>query len=205
MQGYTGLTGAIADAYAEAGHSFYYLSFDHDNVTLAWDSETGLWHERGTWISESNQYVSWRPRFYAYAFGEQRVLDRSGGQLYRIGTDLTTDVDARAIRRLRRAPAIMRENKRIFYSGFELDLEPGIGTVSVADPQVMLRVSNDGGRTWITEQWRSAGKTGEFHRRVRWNRMGSARRRVFEVSVTDAVPWKITGAYLQTQPEVGAE
>jgi PKD repeat protein len=65
-----------------------------------------------------------------------------------------------------------------------------------ADPQVMLRLSNDGGKTWITEQWRSAGRVGEYLRRVRWNRLGCARRRVFEVSVTDPAPWKVTGAYL---------
>ena len=70
-----------------------------------------------------------------------------------------------------------------------------------ADPQVMLRVSNDGGLTWVTEQWRSAGRTGEFDWRVRWNRMGMARRRVFEVSVTDPVAWKITGAYLKADSE----
>ncbi|MEK9723025.1 MAG: PKD domain-containing protein [Rhodospirillaceae bacterium] len=65
------------------------------------------------------------------------------------------------------------------------------------DPQVMLRVSNDGGKTWITEQWRSAGKTGEYLRRVRWNRLGVARRRVFEVIVTDPIAWKLTGAYVE--------
>lgn len=64
------------------------------------------------------------------------------------------------------------------------------------DPQVMLRISNDGGKTWISEQWRSAGKMGEYLRRVRWNRLGAARRRVFEISMTDPVAWKITGAYL---------
>jgi len=68
------------------------------------------------------------------------------------------------------------------------------------DPQVMLRISNDGGKTWITEQWRSAGKVGEWSQRVRWNRLGSARRRVLEVSVTDPAPWKITGAYLELGP-----
>ena len=65
------------------------------------------------------------------------------------------------------------------------------------DPQVMLRLSNDGGKNWISEQWRSAGKLGEYEHRVRWNRLGMARRRVFEVSVTDPIPWRITGAYLK--------
>jgi hypothetical protein len=62
----------------------------------------------------------------------------------------------------------------------------------------MLRISNDGGKTWPAEMWRSAGKVGEYYRRVRWERLGAARRRVFEVTVTDPIPWRITGAYLQT-------
>src|SRR3972149_14181 len=75
--------------------------------------------------------------------------------------------------------------------------DPGFVQWPGSDPQVMLRISNDGGKTWVTEQWRSAGKMGEYHRRVRWNRLGAARRRVFEASVTDPIPWKITGAYLR--------
>jgi len=64
------------------------------------------------------------------------------------------------------------------------------------DPQVMLRFSNDGGKTWINQPQRSAGKIGEYTKRIRWNRLGCARRRVFEVSVTDPIPWKLVGAYL---------
>lgn len=67
------------------------------------------------------------------------------------------------------------------------------------DPQVMLRTSNDGGRTYVSERWRSAGKTGEYTRRVRWTRCGSARRRVYEVIVSDPIPWRITGAYLRAE------
>lgn len=70
-------------------------------------------------------------------------------------------------------------------------------TMQAEDPQVMLRISNDAGKTWISEQWRSAGKLGEWAKRIRWNRLGSARRRVFEVVVTDPVPWRLVGADLE--------
>ena len=76
---------------------------------------------------------------------------------------------------------------------------PAYGLTPGADPQVMLRISNDGGKTWTEELWRSAGKLGEYTKRVSWNRMGSARRRVFEVTMTDPIPWKITGCYLESQ------
>ena len=65
-----------------------------------------------------------------------------------------------------------------------------------SNPQVMLRFSNDGGRTWSAEKWRPAGKQGEYGKRVRWNRLGNGRRRVFEVVVTDPIQWRIVGAYL---------
>jgi hypothetical protein len=46
-----------------------------------------------------------------------------------MGLDLNLDVDGLNIRRVRRAPAIINENKRVYYSEFELDIEPGL-----ADP-----------------------------------------------------------------------
>ncbi len=77
---------------------------------------------------------------------------------------------------------------------------PSISTgVPLPEPEVMLRLSNDGGRTWTCEMIRTTGKRGEYWRRVRWNRLGCARRRVFEVSVSDPIPWRIVGAYVESQ------
>jgi hypothetical protein len=105
------------------------LGFDQADATWCWDAETKLWHERGTWIAGESRYVVWRPRYYARAFEEHRMLDAAGGSVYRMGLDLQLDVDGLNIRRVRRAPAIINENKRVYYSEFELDIEPGL-----ADP-----------------------------------------------------------------------
>jgi len=66
-----------------------------------------------------------------------------------------------------------------------------------ADPVVILRVSNDGGKTWLPEQMRRLGKAGEYLRRVRWNRLGQARRRVFEVIMVDPSSSRVVGAYFR--------
>jgi len=55
------------------------------------------------------------------------MLDAAGGSIYHLSANYTTDVDGAYIRRVRRAPAISNENKRVFYASFELDLEPGLG------------------------------------------------------------------------------
>ena len=72
-----------------------------------------------------------------------------------------------------------------------------------ADPQVMLRWSDDGGHTWSNEHWRSMGKIGETGRRVLWRRLGMTlklRDRVYEVSGTDPVKIAIMGAELIVSP-----
>jgi len=206
ISGYSDFASAFAESYSDRGHTFYVLTFEDSNITWVWDSKTNLWHQRGTWNEVTGSWTSWRPRYHAFAFGEHRILDSGAGQavgagnpssLYRMGSDLYEDIDGGAIRRVRRAPALMAENKRVFYSDFELDLEPGLGTSGQGeDPQVMMRMSDDGGKTWGIERMRSAGKTGEYGTRVRWNRLGAARRRVYEVSVSDPIPWRLTGAYL---------
>lgn len=67
------------------------------------------------------------------------------------------------------------------------------------DPQVMMRFSNDGGLTWSNEEWRSAGRLGDYGRRVRWTRGGSGRKRVYEVSGSDPVFSPILGAWLEAK------
>jgi len=72
-------------------------------------------------------------------------------------------------------------------------------TVQGANPQVMLRWSDDGGHTWSNEHWASMGATGEYGRRIFWRRLGMTmklRDRVYEISGTDPVKIAIMGAEL---------
>ena len=205
IDGYDKIEDAQSFCYTDRGHTFFVLSFPAADITWAYDTRTDSWAERATWISENSEWEAWRPRWYAYAFGEQRILDAGGGAIYRMGSDVFTDVDGREIRRVRRAPCPYNENKRLFYHEFQLDLEPGLGLVSGqgSDPTVMMRMSNDGGKTWGNERTASAGAIGEYKTRVNWHRLGMSRRRVFEVSVTDPIPWRVTNAYLEMKPGRG--
>jgi hypothetical protein len=82
----------------------------------------------------------------------------------------------------------------------DLITEALLTPVQGANPQVMLRWSDDGGHTWSYEQWRSMGKIGEYGYRAIWRRLGMTtklRDRVYEISATDPVKIAITGAELQ--------
>lgn len=246
---YDTIEDAVIDAYSEAGHLFFVLTFPTEDITWAWDAQLNKWHRRGTWISEENRFRAWRPRWHALAFGEHRMLDSETGGVYRMAIPYGLDVDGRPLRRVRRGPTLSVENQLIFYSSFELNLEPGLGlpphqsavlpimdeTEALAvglipgvdfvtsadaqtfivnpttnrqgwDPQVMLRFSDDGGKTWSTEMMRGAGKSGEWYVLVQWFRLGAARRRIFEISTSDPIPFRIMDAFLGLgQPIKGAE
>jgi len=127
------------------------------------------------------------------------MLDARNGAVYHMDESFFTDVEGRAIRRLRRSPTMFKEDYQIGIDAFELNMEIGLGnTVDPgSNPQVMLRSSYDGGKTWGNERWKAAGRVGEFKTRVIWNRMGRGRRRTFEIVVSDGVPWRILGASVE--------
>jgi len=194
---------AVADAYEYKGHPFYMLTFPTAGVTWVYDLSTQKWHQRGTWNTSTSSYDAWRPLYHAVAFGKHLIGDRSDGVIYEMRGDFTTDVGDVDIRRVRRAPVISFENKRVRYNRFELDLEVGLGNAVAPgdDPQVTLMYSRDAGKTWATAGNRSAGSgaLGEYRTRVFWNRLGTARNACFEIVVTDQIPWRITGAYLEAR------
>jgi len=70
-------------------------------------------------------------------------------------------------------------------------------TTTTNNPQAMLRWSNDGGSTWSKEYWVSIGKMGKYRNRAIWRRLGMARDRIFEVSITDPVNAVIVSANLK--------
>ena len=65
------------------------------------------------------------------------------------------------------------------------------------NPQAMLRWSNDGGSTWSNEHWASIGSIGKYKNRAIWRRLGTARDRIFEVSISDPVKAVIVSANLK--------
>jgi len=206
IEGLASISDATGDVYEDRGHTFYLLSIPDAKITYVWDDQSRLWCERGTWLQDDREYGVWRPQWHAHAFGEHRWLDSGSGKVYKSDHSVGTDADGTEIRRLRRTPPIQFEGERMFFSSLELDLETGLGlqTGQGSDPQVSMRSSNDGGRQWSSEAWRSAGKVGKYLTRVRWNRQGAARRRVYEFVVSDPIPWRLANAYLTMgQPPTG--
>lgn len=98
---------------------------------------------------------------------------------------------------------LLAENGDILETENGDDIILDYATVQGANPEVMLRWSDDGGHTWSNEHWASMGRIGQYGRRVFWRRLGMTlklRDRVYEVSGTDPVKIAIVGAELLLSP-----
>lgn len=180
-------------------HPIYMLVFPTANKTWCYDAHSGSWFEWLEWSGpDFNRY---RLNCFAKAHGKLLVGDYRDGRMYEMSFDAYTNAGD-PIRCLRVCPYIWNAGKRLFHSRLELFIEAGVGLLSgdsdSTDPQWSLRWSNDG-RTWSNELTRSMGRFGEHFKQVIWNRLGSARNRIYEVSSSAPVKKVILGASLEVE------
>ncbi len=189
----------FADSYAwvyhEQGHIFYCLQIRTLDTTLVYDGSTGQWHERSS--NDDGEYSQDRGSSHMFAFQKSLVGDRQSGKIYIQALNIY-DQDGDSIIRERILPHLVKEKQLVTYACFELDMQVGVGAVTGqgSDPQIMMQYSNDGGRNWSSELWRSFGKLGAYNQRVRWMKLGTGRDRVFRIFISDPVQVQINGAYL---------
>lgn len=201
FQGYADISDATAFVYQQRGHTFYVLNFTSANATWVLDVDLGVWHERSS-ISDDGSLGRWRADSHTFAYGTHVVGDYSNGKLYKLDFSNFTD-DGKVITRLRRAPHVSNNLKRMLHQKAQLDCRVGAGTDATQlgqVPQVMLRYSDDGGYKWSSEQWRPLGRLGETLARVLWRRLGNSRNRVYEIKVTDPVDVALIGLDLDLTP-----
>ena len=189
---------AVAWTYQLEGHEVYVISFPSINLTWAYDVASGMWHK---WLYTNNlgQYERARGNCCAQFQGLVMVGDYSNGKIYKLDPLNYTD-DGQHVRRLRRAPHLVSDFQREYFDELQIQFQPGVGlpTGQGENPQAMLRWSDNGGSTWSNEHWTTIGLIGKYANRAIWRRLGTARDRVFEVSISDPVKAVIISANLKS-------
>lgn len=195
-------TSTISDAevllYQQEGHTFANVAFPSVPATWSFDVEGTNWCERGKWNPTQGRYDLWAPRTHAFAFGKHLIGDRATGSIFQMDTTLATEIDGSGIRRLRRAPGLIQEHQRIAIDDLEILMDVGLGVPSGqgSDPKIMLRVSQDGGRTYSNERQASVGRIGEYRKRVYWTRLGVGPHSVMEISYSEPTPFRLVDAWV---------
>ena len=176
----------LSTAYAlitdDNGHEVYQLSIPGADTTLCYDASTQRWHERAYWTG--SDYQLHLAKCSTAKNGIQYVGARNNAKVYTTSMTLYDD-NGEAIRRMRRAPHIHVEDKYLTYDKMQLDVEKGLGDDG-ANPQMYMRYSDNGGKTYSTAIGSAMGETDDDINtiRVEWNRLGTGRDYVFEVYST---------------------
>jgi len=189
---------AVAWTYQLEGHEVYVISFPTINLTWCYDVASGMWHK---WLYSNNlgHYERARGNCCVQFQGLVMVGDYSNGKIYKLDPLNYTD-DGQHVRRLRRAPHLVADFQREYFDELQIQFQPGVGipTGQGENPQAMLRWSDNGGSTWSNEHWTTIGLIGKYANRAIWRRLGMARDRVFEVSISDPVKAVIISANLKS-------
>lgn len=184
---------AIGGLYDMKGQSYYILNFPSEDLTLAFNTQTGLSHRL-------KSYGLGRHRGLGYGSlgSRQFVGDYDNAKLYELSFTKYTD-DGGIIERYRRSRVIHFNNQRIQYHELVIDVKAGVGNAGEANPVVELRWSDDGGNTWSSWISKSLGAAGEYSTRCVWRRLGTSRGRTFEFRCTDPVEFDVIDAFANVE------
>lgn len=143
----------------------------------------------------------WRPRLFANIGETVICTDRGSNQVWRLDPDRRTDGDDVFPVRF---PAFLDVPEgMVDVANLELDCLTGDAplTGQGSAPQVGMRYSRDGAKTWSSWRYRSLGSTGDYDRPVRWNALGMAKAPhglVFDFLISDPVGRRVSAARINT-------
>lgn len=190
---YTRVDNCRAFSYTYDGHVC--AAFVFDEGAWIYDATTREWHERKTY-----GMASWDVSGIAEAYGRVFVQRASTGEVGYMSRETFTDFGV-----IQRAEwtyqNVYAGARRIFHSSIELGCETGVGlaTGQGSRPQIMMEVSDDGGRTWLALPTRTLGTRGDYRQRVRWHRLGSSYDRVYRCAISDPVALTVWATELDVQ------
>lgn len=194
---------ATGRAYMLDGHMFYVLSFPAAGKTWQYDEYASGMLGVPVW----NELQSGNGARHLSDLGftlvdRAYVSDYGSGKLYRLDKDVYTDNGASIARELD-TRHVFSEHDRVTVDALQIDMETGVGlnTGQGSDPQVMLQVSRDGGRTWGAEMLLPLGAVGEYKKRLEQRRLGTARDFVFKIRMTDPVKFVVARLGLRATAE----
>jgi hypothetical protein len=171
----------IAYFYTQGGHSFYVMSFPTSDATWAYDLATGHWHQRACIDSDGKEHRH-RADMHAFAYGINVVNDWASNAIYAFDPKIFND-NGQPIKRVLGFPRqIDSENDhRVVFKNFVAEVDVGAGFAPDLKPTMTLKWSDDKGKTFGNGMLMSIGAIGRYNTFVKWNRLGLARNRTFQL------------------------
>lgn len=165
----------VGSTHSFEGHETYTLKGADFTwcLDLAFAKKAGFeraWYERKSYALDH-----WRVNSSILFAGKYILGDESDGQLYLLEVSDYTEDGADHVLEVW-CPHSHRFPERLIADGIEVDIVSGVGLssglASDTDPEIMIDISDNGGKTFFGERRAVIGKQGEFGQTVRLNRWG---------------------------------
>lgn len=195
---YATVSDATALCYMLGGHPMLQINFPSEQKSWLYDASTQLWSELESGLAGGRH----RAEILVDYLNKPRVSDFQNGNIYTLDADTYTDNGIPIAREIVTKTVFAGANKRIAVSRIGVDCETGNGLPigQGDDPQMMLQISRDSGRTWGNEIWRSMGKIGAYRHRAYWTRLGASYFWTLKFRITD--PVKVVLTFTDADSEV---
>lgn len=198
INGYATVSDATAFGYMLGGHPMLQINFPSENKSWLYDGLTQMWSELESGLDGDRH----RAEILVDYLNKPRLSDYSNGNIYTLDADTYTDNGTPIAREIITKTIFAGQNKRIAVHRIGVDCETGNGLAigQGTDPQIMMQVSKDSGRTWGNERWATMGKIGEYVRRAYWTCLGASYFWTLKFRITD--PVKVVLTFTDADSEV---
>ncbi len=159
-----------------------------DDITFCYNATSKRWFQMQSGMKNNK----WRVSAVVQAYNKILCTDVEDG---RVGyfDDVYTEYGSTIYRERTSQPFIMDGTSQ-YWPEIEVMMESGIGltTGQGSDPKIRMSFSDNGSRSFSSEQSRSFGKIGEYNKRAIWRRNGRIPfNRVVKLTSTDPVKTNI--------------
>ncbi len=190
IEKYSDTSDAFGECFTIDNTNFYLLSFPTGNETWLFNESAGMWTNLAFGTDGAQHLIS----SYNFIYGKHLVTDRRNGNVYELDFDTHTD-NGETIQRQRDTISINgatfgKAGADIFMSELRLEIESGTSLVT-AESQMIMQYSDDNGRSWSSERWRSIGQQGEYRHELVWHALGTFKNRMFRFTMSDAINWTL--------------
>jgi len=190
---YSTVSDATGYAHFHEGHAFYRLNFPAMGKSWEYDAASGLFTERQSGLSGERH----RGEMCVDYQNKVRIFDYESGKIYTLSATTYTENGTQYPFEIT-SKRVIKDYDPFSLNKLYLDFETGVGLASGqgSDPQVMLTVSRDGGRSFSNEMWKTLGAIGKYLTRVEYHQFGTADSFVFKLRITDPVKRHMVNAAL---------
>lgn len=188
IEKYSDTSDAFGVCFTLDNTNFYMISFPTGKESWLFNESAGIWTNLAYGTDGAQHLIS----SYNHIYGKHLVTDRRNGNVYELDFDTYTD-NGDVIQHRRDTASINggtfgKPGANVFMNNLRLEVESGTSLVT-SESQIIMQYSDDNGRSWSSERWRSIGQQGEYRHEIVWWGLGSFKNRMFRFTMSDPIKW----------------